>query len=168
MTSQPTSASWRDEASPQAQADLDALLSASLGSALENLQKNGEFYPFAMSVDGPSRTDTRAQEPDVDIVFADPAQLGDQPEPEAVLAELRRILAVRASNENRTVPQRATAIVLSVIVPDFGDAVRVDLEHADGIQLMVLAPLITKGKSRKRTYEFGQLRLLPGQQHVWA
>ena len=105
---------WRDVASPQAQADLDELLSAALGAAMEHLEKNGEFYPFAMSVDGeptidsagePTAASNQAVAPDVDIVFADPAALGEQPEPEAVLAELRRVLAVRAENENRTVAQ---------------------------------------------------------------
>lgn len=167
---------WRDVASPQAQADLDELLSAALGAAMEHLDKNGEFYPFAMSVDGeptidsagePTVASNQAVAPDVDIVFADPAALGEQPEPEAVLAELRRVLAVRAENENRTVAQRATAIVLYVVVPEFGDAVRVDLEHAEGVQLMVLAPVKGKGKSRKRTFEYGDLRLLPGQRHIW-
>lgn len=167
---------WRDVASPQAQADLDELLSAALGAAMEHLEKNGEFYPFAMSVDGeptidsagePTVASNQAVAPDVDIVFADPAALGEQPEPEAVLAELRRVLAVRAENENRTVAQRATAIVLYVVVPEFGDAVRVDLEHAEGVQLMVLAPVKGKGKSRKRTFEYGDLRLLPGQRHIW-
>lgn len=167
---------WRDVASPQAQADLDELLSAALGAAMEHLEKNGEFYPFAMSVDGeptidsagePTDASNQAVAPDVDVVFADPAALGEQPEPEAVLAELRRVLAVRAENENRTVAQRATAIVLYVVVPEFGDAVRVDLEHAEGVQLMVLAPVMGKGKSRKRTFEYGDLRLLPGQRHIW-
>ena len=167
---------WRDEASPQAQADLDELLSAALGAAMEHLEKNGEFYPFAMSVDGEPTVDADGEPtaarggvkaPDVDIVFADPAALGEQPEPEAVLAELRRLLKVRAENENRTVAQRATAIVLQVVVPQFGDAVRVDLEHAEQIQLMVLAPVLSKGKARKRTLDFGELRLLPGQRHIW-
>lgn len=167
---------WRDEASPQAQADLDELLSAALGAAMEHLEKNGEFYPFAMSVDGeptvdadgePTAASSGVKAPDVDIVFADPAALGEQPEPEAVLAELRRLLKVRAENENRTVAQRATAIVLQVVVPQFGDAVRVDLEHAEPIQLMVLAPVLAKGKARKRTFDFGELRLLPGQRHIW-
>ena len=154
---------WRDEASSVAQADLDELLSAALGAALEYLDKNGEFYPFAMSVDGPAS----GSRPEVDLVFADPAALGDEPEAEDVLAELRRILKVRAENENRTVPQRAAAIVLEVIVPEFGPAVRVDLEHAEGVQLMVLAPVKSQGKARKRKHDFGELRLLPGQQHIW-
>lgn len=167
---------WRDEASPQAQADLDELLSAALGAAMEHLEKNGEFYPFAMSVDGPPTQDENGEytavsnsssAPEVDLVFADPAVLGEQPESETVLEELRRILKVRAENENRTVAQRATAIVLQVVVPQFGDAVRVDLEHAEQIQLMVLAPVQAKGKSRKRSYDFGDLRLLPGQRHIW-
>lgn len=167
MTNQPTTASWRDDASAKAQADLDELLSAALGAAMEHLQKNGEFYPFAMSIDGPSEAGGKVQAPEVDIVFADPAELGEQPEPEAVLEELRRILKARAENENRTVAQRAAAIVLQVVVPEFGDAVRVDLEQAEGVQLMVLAPVRSKGKARKRTYEFGDLRLLPGQRHIW-
>lgn len=158
-----TSASWREEASAQTQADLDELLSASLGAALDHLQKNGEFYPFAMSVEG----EGREEHPEVSIVFADPATLGEQPEAADVLAELRRILKVAAHNDNRTAPVRASAIVLQVVVPDFGDVVRVDLEHRDGIQLMVLAPITSSGKSRKRVYSFGDLRLLPGQQHIW-
>ena len=153
---------WREAASQQAQTDLDELLSAALGAALEHLNKNGEFYPFAMSIEGEA-----SAEPEVDLVFADPAALGQQPEPEDVLTELRRILKVRADNENRTVPQRACAIVLEVIVPEFGPAVRVDLEHAEGVQLMVLAPVKASGKARKRTHDFGQLRLLPGQRHIW-
>lgn len=156
---------WRDNASAQAQADLDELLSAALGAALEHLNKNGEFYPFSMTVEGPESD--ALQNPDVDLVFADPAELGEQPEAEEVLAELRRILKVRAENENRTVVQRASAIVLEVIVPEFGPAVRVDLEHAEGIQLMVLAPVKSSGKARKRSHDFGQLRLLPGQRHIW-
>lgn len=160
-----TEATWRDSASTQAQADLDELLSAALGAALEHLDKNGEFYPFAMTVEGPADADFN--EPEVDLVFADPSELGEQPEPEAVLAELRRIVKVRAENENRTVTQRASAIVLEVIVPEFGPAVRVDLEHAEGIQLMVLAPVKSSGKARKRSHDYGQLRLLPGQRHIW-
>ena len=75
---------WRDVASPQAQADLDELLSAALGAAMEHLEKNGEFYPFAMSVDGeptvdadgePTAASSGVKAPDVDIVFADPAAL---------------------------------------------------------------------------------------------
>ena len=70
---------WRDVASPQAQADLDELLSAALGAAMEHLEKNGEFYPFAMSVDGeptidsagePTAASNQAVAPDVDIVFS--------------------------------------------------------------------------------------------------
>lgn len=167
---------WRDEASPQAQADLDELLSASLGAALEHLQNKGEFYPFAMSVDGeptvtpegePTPVSEGTKAPEVDIVFADPSVLGDQPEAEDVLAELRRILKVRAENHHRTASQRATSIVLQVVIDGFGDCVRVDMEHAEQVQLMVIAPIKASGKSRKRTYDFGDLRLLPGQRHIW-
>ena len=74
---------------PDRPADLDELLSAALGAAMEHLEKNGEFYPFAMSVDGeptidstgePTAASNQAVAPDVDIVFADPAALGEQPE----------------------------------------------------------------------------------------
>ena len=158
-------ASWRDGASPQAQSDLDELLSAALGAALEHLDKNGEFYPFAMTVEG--SLDERTEHPDVDLVFADPAAFGEQPEVADVLEELRRVLKVRAENANRTIPQRACAIVLEVIVPEFGECVRVDLEHSEEIQLMVVAPVKSSGKARKRRHDYGQLRLMPGQRHIW-
>ena len=59
---------------------------------------------------------------------------------------------------------RAVAFVSDVIV-DRTDAIRVELEHADGIAIAVLLPY-TLGKGMKK-YTFGQLQASPGVPRIW-
>jgi len=56
--------SWRDNASIQAQGDLDGLFSESLNAAIHFLGKNKEFYPFALalSTDGKSSVAVTGQD----------------------------------------------------------------------------------------------------------
>jgi hypothetical protein len=42
--------SWRDDATPEVQNDMDSLASASIDFAKGQLARHGTFYPFAMGV----------------------------------------------------------------------------------------------------------------------
>src|SRR4051794_19503471 len=67
--------SWRDETPPQVQEDLDRLVDEALRAAQHFLEKNGEFYPFALSLDD----DGTGQ-----LSGADPGE-GEHPPSESVL-----------------------------------------------------------------------------------
>lgn len=116
--------SWRDSASQQAQADLDGLLGPSLGFAQQQLDKFLEFYPYAVVVaaTGEQRMVTG------DIGKEQPASADVITALIATLAEQREQL-------------RAVAIVADVRLPDLeSDAIRVTLEHAEGVTLAVALP----------------------------
>ena len=115
--------SWRATASASAQEDLDGLLNLVLPLAQELLGKNGRFYPFGASVS----TDGEASLTEAD------AGLGEHPQPDRVLAGVYDG-ARAAAAENR-----AAAFVSDVLI-EGSDAVQVELEHRDGIAIVVLVP----------------------------
>lgn len=141
--------SWRDTASASAQEDLDGLLNLVLPLAQELLGKNGQFYPFAASVSAGGEAAVTATDPD----------LGDHPHPEQVLAGVYDAARATAA-ENR-----AAAFVTDVLV-NGSDAVQVELEHRDGIALVVVVPY-TPG-TYKRFPKFGRLSVSQGESKVWV
>ncbi|WP_181309957.1 hypothetical protein [Nocardioides campestrisoli] len=141
--------SWRDTASAAAQKDLDGLLNLVLPQAQELLGKNGRFYPFGASVS----TDGEAS------LTASDEGLGEHPQPEQVLAGVYD--GARASaRENR-----AFAFVSDVLI-DGGDAVQVELEHRDGIAIVVWVPY--KPATRNRVPTFRDMSVTPGEPRVWT
>ena len=140
--------SWRATASASAQEDLDGLLNLVLPLAQELLGKNGQFYPFGGSVSNDGEASLTAADPD----------LGDHPQPEQVLAALYD--GARAS----VAGIRAAAFVVDVIA-NGSDAVRVELEHQDGIALVVLVPY--RPSTLKRVPKFEQMSVSPGEPRVW-
>ena len=108
-------ASWRDTASDQAQADLDALLNAVLPLAEQTLSKRGEMCPFGAAVSSQGQ---------LEMLAGDPGS-GERPTSEAVLRALYD--GARASSSTR----RAFAFV-AYVRADGADAVRVELEHQEG------------------------------------
>jgi len=147
----PNAAPWRDSASTQAQADLEGLLNAALGFAQRQLVDHGEFFPYAAAVrtDGeveliPARHDTHDDHPrSVDLIDA--------------------CVAALVSQRNHI---RAGAIVLDTRLSDgSSDAIRVDLEHAEGHAIRILLPY-TKKRLRKKV-DFGQLRAEAGKRQIW-
>jgi hypothetical protein len=141
--------SWRDAASQSAQDDLDGLLNTVLPLAEHLLGKHGEFFPFGASVSSQSETS---------LTVVDPG-LGERPASDAVLAGL-----VDGARANATA-WRAVAFVAHVRA-NGSDAVRVELEHQDGVALVVLLPYT---RSRfKKILSFGQMSVSGGEPRVWA
>jgi hypothetical protein len=144
--------SWRDTASPQAQADLDGLLNAALGFAQHQLAERGEFFPYATVV----RTDGEAE-----MIAASPNPANDRPASSDVISSSVAQLISRRHQ------LRAAAVVADVSAPELGgDAIEVSLEHAEGPALRVLLPY-TKRRFRKGI-EYGQVRAESGARRIWS
>ena len=124
-------ASWRDSASQTAQDDLDALFSAVLPFAEQALGKSGQMYPFGASVDDDGHV----------AMIAAASELNDRPRSDDVLASL--YLGAQAQSSQC----RAFAFVADVRA-NGGDAVRVEVEHREGVALALLVPY-TKSRIRK-------------------
>ena len=141
--------SWRDQASTSAQDDLDGLLSAVLPLAEQQLAQHGEFFPFGASV---------SADGGASLLAADPG-LGDLPASDAVLA------ALYAEARGAAATTRAAAFVADVRA-ERSDAVRTELEHQEGISLVVLLPYT---RSRfKKAVAFGPMSVSQGVSRVWT
>lgn len=142
-------ATWRDAVSKHAQDDLDDLISIALEFAQQELGRHGEFYPYAMVVDESGRQRLVAADSDA-----------GQPEPKELVERLARTL-----HEQRHV-LRAAAIVADVRVPELGvDAIRVDLEHAEGVSLRILLPY--RRRKFRRAVDYGALSASAGSPRIW-
>jgi hypothetical protein len=141
--------SWRDSASQAAQDDLDGLLDVVLPLAEDLLGKNGEFYPFGGSVSRRGETS---------ITAADPG-LGEHPASDEVLGRLYDGARTNAPNA------RAAAFVADVRA-DGSDAVRVELEHQEGVALEVLLPYRRSRFTKAVT--FGKMSAAPGRTKIWT
>jgi hypothetical protein len=143
--------SWRDHASPQAQNDLDGLLEPALSFAQQQLDKHGEFFPYAVVV----RADGQPE-----MVAARPDAADDQPASGDVIDACRTTLAERRDQ------LRAAAVVADVRLPDNGsDAIRVELEHTEGPALTVLLPYSKKRFGRGIDYR--PIQAGAGTRHIW-
>jgi hypothetical protein len=141
--------SWRDSASQVAQDDLDALLNLVLPLAEEEISTHGEFYPFGASISVGG---------DASLTAAD-SGLGDRPASESLLALLYDWASANAATT------RAAAFVADVLAHGAG-AVRVELEHSEGVSLVVLRPYT---RSRfKKVLTFGELSVAEAQPRIWT
>ena len=141
--------SWRDTASTSAQEDLDELLNLVLPHAGDLLAKNGRFYPFSASVS----TDREAS-----LTAVDPG-LGEHPQPEQILAGLY-------DGARATATELRAAAFVADVQTDVSDAIHVELEHVNGIALVVLVPY--KPLGLKRFPKFGEMSVSPGEPRVWV
>jgi hypothetical protein len=141
--------SWRDNASPRAQEQLDELLNVALGFAQHQLAERGEFFPYASAI----KDDGKAE-----MIAGQPAPEVERPAAADVIASCVQALVDRRERIE------AAAIVADVSTAD-GDAIRVELEHAEGHALTVLLPY---EKRPGGTVEYGQITAQPGEMRVWA
>jgi hypothetical protein len=141
--------SWRDNATQQAQNDLDELLNASLPFAQQMLEKHGEFFPYAVAITAFGETR---------LVAGDPG-LGEQP----TSAEVLHMLLGGLRAERDTL--RAAAMVSDVRLSS-SDAVRIEVEHQEGQAIVAFLPY---GRKRLRTgIEYGDLTAGSGDRQVWT
>jgi len=139
--------SWRDEASDEAQADMDGLLNLALPFAQDMLTKHGAFYPYGAVVthNGEER-----------LI---PAQMGsEQPQSVEVIEQLYHSMKAHSPSI------RAAAVVADVSLPNEGDGVRIDLEHRDGVALALVLPYVL----RNGAVDYGELTAVQANQRIWA
>lgn len=142
-------ASWRDAASQQAQDDLDGLLDPALDFAQQQLDKHGEFYPYAVVVDSDGHQR---------MVTADTGE--ERPASADLITAL-----ISALSEQRN-DLRAAAIVADVHVSEIGsDAVRVTLEHSEQVALSVLLPY--RRRRLGRAIDYGDLQAGETAAFIW-
>jgi hypothetical protein len=141
--------SWRDSASQQAQDDLDGLLGSSLPFAQEMLDRRGEFFPYAATISVAGETQ---------LIAGDPGE-GEHSTSVVVIQVL--VDGLRAERDTL----RASAVVSDVRLAD-SDAVRVELEHADGHAIVALLPY--RKKLLRRAIEYGQMTAGPGERQIWT
>lgn len=141
--------SWRDEASPQAEQELDELLNLAVGFAQHELAKRGEFFPYAAAIGEGGKPE---------LIAAEPGQADARPQGVDVIASCVEALVDKRERI------RAAAVIADVSTAD-GDAIRVELEHAEGHALTVFLPYSKKGLGG--AIDYGQIRAQAGHPQVW-
>jgi hypothetical protein len=141
-------ASWRDTATQQTHDDLDGMLNAALPFGQQMLAKNGEFFPYGVSLSADGEAKMEASYPG-----------GEHPQSSAVLD-----LLVSGLREKRDA-LRAVEIVADVRIQGGADAIRVELEHRDGHSMAVLLPYSVNPQG---SVEYGALSAAPAQPTVWT
>ena len=135
--------------------EMDSLLDTLLGFAKQQLEKRGEFFPFAASVDSSGA---------LGMVAVD---LGDEhPESADVIDALYGALS-RSAAEGAI---RAAGVCADVLVTPPGssdktDAIKTWLEHADSDPVEVFLPY---SKKRLRGFTFGEVFARSGTPRIFA
>jgi hypothetical protein len=122
-----------DETQSEAADDLDALLDHLLQHALEQVEKEGDFHPFAAAIDTDGELRMVGMEPET-----------DEPSPQEIVDQL--VASLKASAERGEI--RASGVCANVTLPsDDGDAeaALVQLEHRDDDPVDIALPYEAHG-----------------------
>jgi hypothetical protein len=139
--------SWRDETPQAVQDDLDGLAAVALDAARALLEKNGEFFPFGV---------TLSDDGEQKLVAGDPG-LGEHPESEEVLDTLRSGMLGDRDD------LRAAAFVADVLA-DGSDAISVQVEHRDGgPAIQILQQFAKEGAG----IDYGAVSGAGGDRRIW-
>lgn len=139
---------WREEVSDKAQGDLDALFTQAALLAQTLLMRNREFYPFGAVMSSRGT-----------VGLSTPAPAGDHPSSADVLNAIRDELT-GAKTKNR-----AYAVAAMAVMPDGAEGVRVELEHKEGLALVVG---LAVRRDDAGAVSFGEMRSLRAEPRVWA
>ncbi len=127
--------------------DLNAILNALFGFAKQQLDGQGEFYPFAAVITANGELQMVATQMDE-----------ERPASTAVIEDIYRVLVPKA--ESGAI--RAAGVCMDVLMTPPGgrktDALRADLEHVDDRVVTVFLPY---RKKRLGGHEFGELHKEP-------
>jgi hypothetical protein len=140
--------SWRDDASEQAQADLDALLNAVLPFAQEQLAAHGRFFPYAAGVS-------------LDGEVAMRARYSDDRKPRA-----STVLTWLYEDARADADSLRAVVFVGDVRSNGKDAMAFQLEHRERISIAILLPYL-----RSRFYKalsLGTMRASPGVPRVWT
>jgi hypothetical protein len=142
--------SWRANVSRAVQDDLDELFGTALGLAEHLLSKNGEFFPFAVTLPASGGRADLAQ------VLDD--SLGEHPNSVDVLESLYSAIGMRR------VEFIGAAFVADVRLTS-GSAVRIQAEHAQGPALEIVVPY--RRNRLRRAVIFDEMSTAAGDRHLW-
>lgn len=113
---------WRDSASPLAQNDLDSLFADSINAAGETLRDAAAFDPFMLviGIDGQRGRRQLAARGSFDEASIDDA--------------------LKQKSDGAQLRARATIFDVTVREPIQGDAIKVKLEHREGVAIDIVVP----------------------------
>ena len=148
--------SWRDSVPEATAADLENLLGTGVSAAQEQLQRNGGFLPFALTVQNDG---------EVRLVAVSPADGGEDSDGEfdadAMISDLNALL-----RQNRD-DFRAAALVCDILlVEEDSDAIHVAAEHRDGSVFAAVLPYAAN--TATQTWEFGELEADTNEPAIWV
>ncbi|WP_461173956.1 hypothetical protein M1D93_04360 [Arthrobacter sp. Z1-9] len=149
-------ASWRDTVPESTATDLENLLGTGISAAQEQLQRNGGFLPFALTVQNDGEVRLVAVSP------ADAAEgSGGDFDADAMISDLTALL-----RQNRD-DFRAAAVVCDILlVEEDTDAIHVATEHREGPVFAAVLPYSADAVTR--TWEFGELAADASEPAIWV
>jgi hypothetical protein len=149
-------ASWRDSVPDSTATDLENLLGTGISAAQEQLQRNGGFLPFALTVQNDGEVRLVAITP----ADADEGSDGDF-DADAMISDLTALL-----RQNRD-DFRAAAVVCDILLlEEESDAIHVATEHRDGPVFAAVMPY--SANTATRTWEFGELAADASEPSIWV
>ncbi len=136
---------WRDGIPEEVRIDMDMVLSASVSFAQKMLEGQGAFYPYAVALNEAGATEMATV----------PAASTD------ALQHLLDGLSMQRAG------LRVGAVVAAVHLDSIeSDALRIDIEHREGLSLTLVIPYAKK-KLRKKI-EWGDMQSMVVDPRIWA
>jgi hypothetical protein len=141
---------WRDNVTEQAQADLDELVDAAVGFALERIASAGEFLPFALAVSAGG--ERQALQPN--YPHGHDRQIADQ-----LAAQWAALIDVKDS-------LRAAAVAVSVTLTEANrDGIEITVEHREGVAIGLIFPYLVDAD---RTCDLETPSAYPEEPRIWT